>query len=106
MDRGIPDGTILKFNCNNGLVKGFPYINMDNLKDHVFKPSSVAGNTLEPISSPVDLGTKVQALRELLKRKAFAFVQTVHENMESFNNHKVKMANLAHIAQKNGLSNQ
>jgi len=37
-----PDGTILKFKQDKGLYKGFPFIDMDNLSEHILKPSSVA----------------------------------------------------------------
>jgi hypothetical protein len=60
-----PDGTVLKFKCNNGLCKGFQYIYLENLKEHVFKLSSDAGNTLEAFSRPGDIGVKLQALKEL-----------------------------------------
>ena len=94
-----PDGIILKFKHNNCLCKGFPYIDMDNLKDHVFKPSSVAENTFEPITKSDDLGGKLKALKELPKMTAFAFLQTVCQNMEGFTKHKAKGANLARKAQ-------
>jgi hypothetical protein len=73
---------------------------MENLQDHVLKPTdrSVADHLckFEPIN---DIEDKVEALEELPKRKAFAFLQTVHQNMEGFTKHEVKWANLAHIAQ-------
>ena len=46
-----------------------------------------------------DFGDKVKPLKELPKRKAFAFLQTVRQNMEGFTRHKVKGANLARKAQ-------
>ena len=46
-----------------------------------------------------DFGDKVKALKELPKRKAFAFLQTVRHNMEGFTRHEVKGANLARKAQ-------
>ena len=67
------DGTVLKFKHNNGLCKGFPCIDMDKLKDHIFKPSGVTGNTLKPSPPSDDLGTKPKALKQLPKRKTFAF---------------------------------
>ena len=49
-----PDGTILKFKRGKGLYKGFPFINMKNLKEHVFRPSSVAKNTSKSKVKPVE----------------------------------------------------
>ena len=46
-----------------------------------------------------EFGDKVKALKELPTRKAFAFLQTVCQNMEGFTRHKVKGANLARKAQ-------
>ena len=37
-----PDGTILKFKRDRGLFKGFPYIDMENLQDHVFNTTNDA----------------------------------------------------------------
>ena len=64
-----PDGTILKFKRDQGLCEGFPYIDMENLQDHVFKPTD--GNAMdhfckfEPIN---DVEDKVKALKELPKK--------------------------------------
>ena len=95
-----PDGTVLKFKHDCGLCKGFPYIDMENLQDHVFKPTdgNIANHLckFEPIN---DIEDKVKALKELPKRKTFAFLQTVRQNMEGFTRHKVKGTNLAHKAQ-------
>ena len=41
----------------------------------------------------------VKALKKLPKRNAFAFLQTVRQNMEGFTKHKLKGANLARKAQ-------
>ena len=42
-----PDWTILKFKQDKGLCKGFPFIDMENLSEHILKPSSVAEKLLE-----------------------------------------------------------
>ena len=77
-------------------------INMENLQDHVFRPDTTSENNkdhLHKFKPVTDFGDKVKALKELLKRKAFAFLQTVRQNMEGFTRHKVKGANLACKAQ-------
>ena len=97
-----PDGTVLKFKRDSGLCEGFPFIDMENLQDHVFRPDTTSENhkdhlrEFEPVT---DFGDKVKALKELPKRKAFAFLQTVRQNMEGFTRHEVKGANLARKAQ-------
>ena len=97
-----PDKTVLKFKQDCGLCKGFPFIDMENLQDHVFRPDVTSENhkdhlrEFEPVT---DFGDEVKALKELLKRKAFAFLQTVRQNMEGFTRHEVKGADLARKAQ-------
>ena len=92
-----PDETILKFKKDKGLCEGFPYINLENLKEHVFKP---AGGTSAGTKSILkDLETKVKATKEPPQHKALAFIQTVHQNMEGFTKHELKGANLARKAQ-------
>ena len=66
-----PDGTVLKF-------KGFPFIDMENLQDHVFRPDGSSGNTMDHLCNfePVtDFGDKFNALKEIPKKKAFTFLQ-------------------------------
>ena len=94
-----PDGTILKFKRNRGLCKGFPYIDMENLQDHVFKTTSDAIADHHCESSTMNVEDRIKALKELPKRNAFAFLQTVRQNMEGFTKHEVKGANLARKAQ-------
>ena len=75
---------------------------MENLQDHVFRPDTTSENNKDHIHEfePVtDFGGEVKALKELPKRKAFAFLQTVRQNMEGFTRHEVKGANLARKAQ-------
>ena len=72
-----PDGTVLKFKRDRGLCEGFPFIDVENLQDHVFRPDTSSGNNKDHLSKfePVtDFGDKVKALKELPKRKAFAFL--------------------------------
>ena len=58
-----PDGTILEFKRDKSLCEGFPFIDMENLKEHAFKPSTVAGNTSESKTNPVeDLVSKLKAV--------------------------------------------
>ena len=86
-----PDGTILKFKRDCGLCGGFPYIDMENLQDRVFRPTSTSRNTVDHLHDfepAIDFGKKVKALKELPKRKAFAFLQTVRQNMEDL--HKTR----------------
>ena len=94
-----PDGTILKFKHNKGLCKGFLFIIMENLSKHVFKPLHVAKNPINASKTGEmfleNLGSKAKALKEFPKRKAYTFLQTVHQNIEGFTKHKVKGANLA-----------
>ena len=94
-----PDGTILKFKRDQGLCEGFPYIDMENLQDHVFKTTNDAITDHHHKSNTINVEDKVKALKELPKRNAFAFLQTVHQNMEGFTKHELKGANLAHKAQ-------
>ncbi len=54
---------------------------------------------LREIEPVVDIGDIVKALKEVTKRKAFAFLQTVRQNMEGFTRHEVKGANLARKSQ-------
>jgi hypothetical protein len=94
-----PDGTILKFKRDRGLCEGFPYIDMENLQDHVFKTTNdvIADHHRE--SNTTNVEDRVKAFKELPKKNAFVFLQTVRQNMEGFTKHKVKGANLACKAQ-------
>ena len=91
---------ILKFEHNKDLCKSFPFIDMKNLSKHVFKPSGVTNNHPEANGKAVeDSGNKIKALNEFPKRKTFAFLPTVCQNMKVFTKHEVKGINLAHKAQ-------
>ena len=60
-----PDGTVLKFKRDHSLCKGFRFIDIENLQDHVFRPDSSSGNTVDHLCEfePVtDFGNKVKAL--------------------------------------------
>jgi hypothetical protein len=69
-----PDGTILKFKRDQGLCKGFPYIDMENLQDHVFKSTNDAVMDHLHKSDPINAEDKIKALKELTQRKVFAFL--------------------------------
>ena len=45
-----PDGTVLKFKQDRGLCENFPFIDMENLQDHVFRPDSSSGNSKDHLS--------------------------------------------------------
>ena len=71
-----PDGTVLKFKQDCGLCEKFPFIDMENVQDHVFRPDSSSGNNkdhLHEFEPVTDFGEKVKALKELPKRKALHF---------------------------------
>ena len=75
-----PDGTVLKFKQDRGLCGGFPFIDTENLQDHIFRPDTTSKNNkdhLREFEPVTDFGDKVKALKELPKRKAFTFLQTV-----------------------------
>jgi hypothetical protein len=62
-----PDRTILKFKCDQGLCKGFPYIDMENLQDHVFKTTNDAIADHHRESNTTNVEDRVKALKELPK---------------------------------------
>ena len=72
----LKNGPIFKFKRDVGVCEGFPYLDMDNLKDHIVSP--------EECVSQAGLKEKVVAVRDSPKKKAFALVQTVRENMQGF----------------------
>ena len=72
---------------------------MENLQDHVFKTTNDAIADHHCESNTTNVEDRVKALKELPKRNAFAFLQTVRQNMEGFTKHKLKGANLARKAQ-------
>ena len=76
---------------------------MENLQDHVFRPDITSENhkdRLRKFEPVTDFGDKIKAIKELPKRKAFVFLQTVRQNMEGFTRHEVKGA------RKRGQTNQ
>ena len=93
--RGSQARCSLKFKRDRGLCEGFPYIDMENLQDHVFKTTNDAIADHHRKSNTTNVEDRVKALKELPKQNAFAFLQTVHQNMEGFTKHEVKGANLA-----------
>ena len=57
--------TVLKFKRDHGLWEGFPYIDIENLQDHVFRPTSVSRNNVDRLQEfePInDLGRKLKVL--------------------------------------------
>ena len=59
-----PDGSVLKFKWDRGLCKGFLFIDMENLQDHVFRPDASGNNKdhLREFVPVTDIGDKVKAL--------------------------------------------
>jgi len=90
-----PNGLTLKFKKDVGVCEGFPYIDLENLEEHVTSDSrSVSGKSMKK-----KLIKKLKALSETPKVKALAFAQTVRKNMEGFTRREVKEANEARKAQ-------
>ena len=90
-----PSGLILTFKNNEGVCEGFPYIDLENLQDHV----KCATGVLSDQSLKIKLLGMVTFNRDKPKKKACVLTQTVHKNMEGFTQHQVKAANLACQAQ-------
>ena len=65
-----PDGMILKFKKDTGVCEGFPYIDLENLDDHIITDHRSASQ----VGSKKTLLGKIKALRDKPKEKAVAFV--------------------------------
>ena len=90
-----PNSLTLKFKKNVGICEGFPYIDLENLKEHVVSDGrSVTGRNMKK-----KLIKRLKSLSETPKIKAHASVQSVRENMEGFTRREVKEANDARKAQ-------
>ena len=68
-----PDGLILTFKKDEGVCEGFPYINLENLQDHVKSAMGILSDHL--------LKTKLlgmaKSIRDKPKEKACVLIQTV-----------------------------
>ena len=89
------NGPTLKFKCDAGGCKGFPYIDMGKIEEHVVSSPELN----PPVGFKEKVLGKVVSLRNVPKKKATAFVKTICKNMEGFTKQKVRDANLAHKTQ-------
>ena len=90
-----PNDLTLKFKKDVGACEGFPYIDLENLKEYVTSDGrSVTGHNMKK-----KLIKKLKLLSETPKIKADTFIQSVRENMEGFTRRNVKEANDTRKAQ-------
>ena len=90
----------MKFKKDTGICEGFPYVNLENLEEHVM--SNCRSGTPEPdgrSGSHNNLASKLlgktKLVRDTPKQKAFILIQTIRENMEGSTNREVKETHLA-----------
>ena len=99
-----PNGLKLKFKKDVVICEGFPYVDLENLEEHVISdrrrgtPKS-DGKSSSHKNLALKLLGKIKSVRDTPKQKAFVFIQTIHQKMEGFTKHKVKEAHLACKAQ-------
>ena len=90
-----PNGLKLKFKKDTGVCEGFPYVDLENLQEHVLSDRR-SGSCKKYVSN---LHGKINKIKEAPKQKALIFIQTVRKNMEGFTKREVKEAHLARKAQ-------
>ena len=99
-----PNGLTLQFKKDTGVCEGFPYVDLENLKEHVISDSRSGTPTSDGRSVPhknlaSNLIQKIKAVRNSTKEKAFVFIQTIRENMDGFTQREITEAHLARKAQ-------
>ncbi len=95
-----PNRLKLKFKKDTCVCEGFPYVDLENLEEHVISDHMIG--TPEPdgrSGSHKNLASKllgkIKAVRDTPKGKAFIFIQTIRKNMNRFTKKEVKEAHLA-----------
>ncbi len=73
----FPDGRVLKFKRDIGYYKGFPYVDLENLQDHIII-------THKSVLLKKKLLSKLKSIMEIPKKQGFTLVQNVNTNMKGF----------------------
>ncbi len=94
----------MKFKKDTCICEGFPYVDLENLEEHVISDSRSGtpksdGRSGSHKNLASKLLGKIKTIRDTPKEKAFVFIQTIHENMHGFTKREVKEAHLARKAQ-------
>ncbi len=85
----FPDGGVLKFKRYVGVCKGFPYVYLANLQDHIV----TTHKSKMFLKKVVD---KIKSIMDIPKKQGVTMVQTVRKNMEGFTKRNIQGAYLAH----------